>query len=153
MAIVSIKSQQVTWYEFRGWIDRAPVSTGVEGTRDAGRRGSPSSRSDKDHHSTMYDDAWMPNMQRITWNGLALHGGPLPGYAASTAACACLRLCGEAVRQNADRHAVIVSPEDATPVDISHPVLFTPNPAIHQRGSGKGRDARPRCGTSRRSGR
>jgi hypothetical protein len=26
----------------------------------------------------MYDDAWMPNMQRITWNGLALHGGPLP---------------------------------------------------------------------------
>jgi hypothetical protein len=31
----------------------------------------------------MYDDAWMPNMQRITWNGLALHGGPLPGYAAS----------------------------------------------------------------------
>ena len=31
----------------------------------------------------MYDDAWMPNMQRITWNGVALHGGPLPGYAAS----------------------------------------------------------------------
>ena len=31
----------------------------------------------------MYDDAWMPHMQRITWNGLALHGGPLPGYAAS----------------------------------------------------------------------
>src|SRR5581483_8868544 len=38
---------------------------------------------EKDHHSTMYDDAWMPNMQRITWNGIALHGGPLPGYAAS----------------------------------------------------------------------
>jgi hypothetical protein len=32
---------------------------------------------------TLYDDAWMPNMQRITWNGIALHGGPLPGYAAS----------------------------------------------------------------------
>jgi hypothetical protein len=25
----------------------------------------------KDHHSTLYDDAWMPNMQRITWNGIA----------------------------------------------------------------------------------
>jgi lipoprotein-anchoring transpeptidase ErfK/SrfK len=37
----------------------------------------------RDHHSTLYDDAWMPNMQRITWNGIALHGGPLPGYAAS----------------------------------------------------------------------
>ena len=43
----------------------------------------PASEKDKDHHSTMYDDAWMPNMQRITWNGLALHGGALPGYAAS----------------------------------------------------------------------
>jgi L,D-transpeptidase-like protein len=25
----------------------------------------------------------MPNMERITWSGIALHGGPLPGYAAS----------------------------------------------------------------------
>ena len=31
----------------------------------------------------MYDDAHMPHMQRITWNGIALHGGPLPGYEAS----------------------------------------------------------------------
>src|ERR1700753_3387181 len=37
----------------------------------------------KDHHWSLYDDAWMPNMLRITWNGIALHGGPLPGYAAS----------------------------------------------------------------------
>jgi hypothetical protein len=34
-------------------------------------------REGQDHHSTLYDDAWMPNMQ----NGIALHGGPLPGYA------------------------------------------------------------------------
>ena len=37
----------------------------------------------------MYDDAWMPNMQRITWNGVVLHGGALPGYAARTAAFGC----------------------------------------------------------------
>ena len=37
----------------------------------------------------MYDDAHMPHMQRITWNGIALHGGPLPGYAASHG---CVRL-------------------------------------------------------------
>jgi hypothetical protein len=36
---------------------------------------------DKDHRSSLYDDAWMPHMLRITWNGIALHGGPLPGYA------------------------------------------------------------------------
>src|SRR5579885_2620619 len=76
MAIVSIKSQQVTFYDADGWILRAPVSTGTTG------RETPAGvfavvEKDKDHHSTMYDDAWMPNMQRITWNGLALHGGPL----------------------------------------------------------------------------
>ena len=82
MAIVSIKSQQVTFYDANGWILRAPVSTGIMG------RETPAGvfaviEKDKDHHSTLYDDAWMPNMQRITWNGIALHGGPLPGYAAS----------------------------------------------------------------------
>ena len=82
MAIVSIGSQQVTFYDADGWMLRAPVSTGTTG------RETPAGvfailEKDKDHHSTLYDDAWMPNMQRITWNGLALHGGPLPGYAAS----------------------------------------------------------------------
>src|SRR5262245_13248339 len=82
MAIVSIKSQNVTFYDADGWILRAPVSTGVAG------RETPAGvfavlEKEKDHRSTLYDDAWMPNMQRITWNGIALHGGPLPGYAAS----------------------------------------------------------------------
>ena len=77
MAIVSIKSQKVTFYDAEGWILRAPVSTGTTG------RETPAGvfaviEKDKDHHSSMYDDAWMPNMQRITWNGIALHGGPLP---------------------------------------------------------------------------
>ena len=82
MAIVSIKSQQVTIYDADGWILRAPVSTGIKG------RETPAGvfavvEKDKDHHSNLYDDAWMPNMERITWSGIALHGGPLPGYAAS----------------------------------------------------------------------
>ena len=81
MAIVSIKTQHVTFYDADGWILRAPVSTGTTG------RETPAGvfaivEKDKDHHTTMYDDAWMPNMQRITWNGIALHGGPLPGHAA-----------------------------------------------------------------------
>ena len=68
MAIVSIKTQQVTFYDADGWILRAPVSTGITG------RETPAGvfavlEKDKDHHSSLYDDAWMPNMQRITWNG------------------------------------------------------------------------------------
>ena len=102
MAIVSIKTQQVTFYDAEGWILR-PVSTGVS------ERETPAGvfaviEKDRDHHSTMYDDAWMPHMQRITWNGLALHGGLLPGYGLHTYLHA-LRLCGEAVRQDADRDA------------------------------------------------
>ena len=82
MAIVSIKSQQVTFYDADGWILRAPVSTGTK------ERETPAGvfaivERKEDHRSNMYDDAHMPHMQRITWNGIALHGGPLPGYAAS----------------------------------------------------------------------
>ena len=82
MAIVSIKSQKVTIYDADGWILSAPVSTGTKG------RETPAGvfavvEKNKDHRSNMYDDAWMPHMLRITWNGIALHGGPLPGYAAS----------------------------------------------------------------------
>ena len=77
----------------------------------------------------MYDDAWMPNMQRITWNGVALHGGPLPGYAASHG---CVRMpFGFAEKMfNKTRIGmrVIISPDDATPVDFSHPALFMPDP-------------------------
>src|SRR4030081_332291 len=82
MAIVSIKSQQVTFYDADGWILRAPVSTGTTG-RETPAGVFALMEKEKDPHSSLYDDAWMPNMQRITWNGVALHGGPLPGYAAS----------------------------------------------------------------------
>src|SRR6478752_8394826 len=82
MAIVSIKSQQVTFYDADGWIVRAPVSTGTtERETPAGIFAIVERK--KDHRSNMYDDAHMPHLQRITWNGIALHGGPLPGYAAS----------------------------------------------------------------------
>src|SRR5271169_1538971 len=72
MAIVSIKSQQVTIYDADGWILKAPVSTGTTG------RETPAGvfaviEKDLEHHSSLYDDASMPHMQRLTWNGLALH--------------------------------------------------------------------------------
>ena len=127
MAIVSIKSQRVTFYDADGWIMRAPVSTGTKG------RETPAGvfaviEKDKDHHSSMYDDAWMPNMQRITWNGIALHGGPLPGYAASHG---CIRMPYGFAATMFDKTQigmrVIISPKDAVPLAFSHPALFQPN--------------------------
>jgi hypothetical protein len=127
MAIVSIRTQQVIFYDAEGWILRAPVSTGIAG------RETPAGvfaviEKDQDHHSTLYDDAWMPNMQRITWNGLALHGGPLPGYAASHG---CVRMPFDFAEKLFDRTRigmrVIISPDDAAPVAFSHPALFIPS--------------------------
>ena len=127
MAIVSITSQQVTFYDAEGWILRAPVSTGTAG------RETPAGifaviEKDKDHHSSLYDDAWMPNMQRITWNGVALHGGPLPGHAASHG---CVRMPYDFAEKLFDKTRigmrVIISPDDAAPVEFSHPALFVPN--------------------------
>src|SRR4030081_236408 len=128
MAIVSIKTQQVTFYDADGWILRAPVSTGTTG------RETPAGvfaliEKEKDHHSSMYDDAWMPNMQRITWNGVALHGGPLPGYAASHG---CVRMPYGFAEKLFDKTwigmRVIISPDNAEPVEFTHPALFVPKP-------------------------
>jgi len=127
MAIVSIKSQRVTFYDADGWILRAPVSTGIAG------RETPAGvfavlEKDKDHHSSLYDDAWMPNMQRITWNGVALHGGPLPGYAASHG---CVRMPYGFAEKLFEKTwigmRVIISPGNAEPVEFSHPALLVPN--------------------------
>src|SRR5271169_3878202 len=127
MAIVSIKSQQVTFYDADGWILRAPVSTGTT------ERETPAGvfavvEKNKDHHSSLHDDAWMPNMLRITWNGIALHGGPLPGYAASHG---CVRMPFSFAEKLFDKvpigMRVIIAPNDAEPIEFSSPALFVPN--------------------------
>src|SRR5215467_8351934 len=82
MAIIALRNQQITVYDAEGWILRAPVSSGQKG------RETPAGvfsvlQKEADHYSNVYDDAYMPHMQRLTWSGIALHGGPLPGYPAS----------------------------------------------------------------------
>jgi hypothetical protein len=128
MAIVSIKSQKVTFYDADGWVLRAPVSSGTTGRETPAGVFSVVEK-DKDHHSSLYDDAWMPNMLRITWNGIALHGGPLPGYAASHG---CVRMPFGFAEKLFDKvrigTRIIISPDDAEPVEFSHPALFMPNP-------------------------
>src|SRR6516165_4644094 len=123
MAIVSLRSQGIIVYDTARWIMRAPVSSGQSG------RETPAGvfsvlQKDADHHSNLYDDAWMPHMHRLTWSGIALHGGPLPGYAASHG---CVRLPYDFASRLFDvtkvGMRVIISPGDVAPVEIAHPAL------------------------------
>jgi hypothetical protein len=126
MAVVSLKSQKVTFYDADGWILRAPVSSGTTGRETPAGVFSVVEKN-RDHHSSLYDDAWMPHMLRITWNGIALHGGPLPGYAASHG---CVRMPFGFAEKVFDKipmgTRVIILPSDAEPVEFSHPALFVP---------------------------
>jgi hypothetical protein len=128
MAIVSLHSQRVTVYDANGWILRAPVSSGQQGRETPAGVFSVIEKQ-AEHYSNLYDDAFMPHMQRITWSGIALHGGPLPGYAASHG---CIRMPYDFAARLFDATKVgmrvIVAPTDVAPVEIAHPALFAPKP-------------------------
>jgi hypothetical protein len=128
MAIVSLRNQRITVYDAHGWILRAPISSGSKG------RETPAGifsiiQKVEDHYSNLYDDAYMPHMQRITWSGIALHGGVLPGHAASHG---CVRLPYDFAARLFDETRmgmrVIVAPGDVVPVEIAHPALFLSKP-------------------------
>jgi hypothetical protein len=131
MAIVSLQNQRITVYDASGWILRAPVSSGQKG------RETPAGifsviQKEAEHYSNLYDDAFMPHMQRITWSGIALHGGPLPGYPASHG---CVRMPFDFAERLFDETRVglrvIVAPTDVAPVEIAPPTLFPSNPAAN----------------------
>src|SRR5215216_23536 len=130
MAVVSLRNQQITVYDANGWILRAPVSSGQKG------RETPAGifsiiQKEAEHYSNLYDDAYMPHMQRITWSGIALHGGVLPGYPASHG---CVRMPFDFAAQLFDvtrlGMRVIVAPSDVAPIDIAHPALFMSKPDL-----------------------
>ncbi len=126
MAIVSLSDQRVTIYDADGWILRAPVSSGQSG------RETPAGifsvlQKEVEHHSNLYDDASMPYMQRITWSGIAMHAGKLPGYPASHG---CVRMPSDFAEHLYDLTKVglrvIIARNDVQPVAIEHPLLFKP---------------------------
>jgi hypothetical protein len=128
MAIVSLREQRITVYDANGWILRAPVSSGQKG------RETPAGifsviQKEAEHYSNLYDDAYMPHMQRITWSGIALHGGPLPGHPASHG---CVRMPFDFAAQLFDKTPlgmrVIVAPSDVAPTEITHPALLLSKP-------------------------
>ncbi|MCB1500966.1 MAG: L,D-transpeptidase [Bauldia sp.] len=119
--IVSIPEQRV--YVYRNGIEIAvsTCSTGKPGHE------TPTGvftilQKDKNHHSSTYNNAPMPNMERLTWQGVALHAGNLPGYPASHG---CVRLPMDfSAKLFGITHlgtAVIVANARSAPADVVHP--------------------------------
>jgi hypothetical protein len=129
MLIVSVKSQNVSFYANGKLVSQSPVSTGTATNPTPFGVFSVIQRN-RHHRSNIYSGAPMPYMQRLTWSGIALHEGKLPGYPASHG---CIRLperyadyLWRTIKMNT---RVIVSREDVAPAEISHALLFQPKPA------------------------
>jgi len=122
---ISIEKQKVRIYDANGFFAESPVSTGMPG------HSTPMGvfsiiQKHKFHHSNIYSGAPMPYMQRITWSGVAMHAGVLPGYPASHG---CIRMpMAFAVKMwNWTKMGarVVVTPGEMTPASFSHPLLVT----------------------------
>jgi lipoprotein-anchoring transpeptidase ErfK/SrfK len=120
---ISIERQSLKIYDANGFFAETPISTGM--------RGHPTPmgvfsviQKHKFHHSNIYSGAPMPYMQRITWSGVAMHAGVLPGYPASHG---CIRMpMAFAVKMwNWTKMGarVVVTPGEITPASFSHPLL------------------------------
>ncbi len=122
---ISIEKQHLKIYDANGFFAEAPVSTGMKG------HSTPMGvfsviQKQKLHHSNIYSGAPMPYMQRITWSGIAIHAGVLPGYPASHG-CIRMPMAFAMKMWNWTRMGarVVVTPGEIMPASFSHPLLVT----------------------------
>ncbi|MEA2889769.1 MAG: hypothetical protein QOI05_562 [Bradyrhizobium sp.] len=122
---ISIEKQALKIYDANGFFAETPISTGMRG------HSTPMGvfsviQKHKYHHSNIYSGAPMPYMQRITWSGVAMHAGVLPGYPASHG---CIRMpMNFAVKMwgwTRIGARVVITPGELTPESFSHPLLAT----------------------------
>ena len=134
LVIISIADQRISLYDNGALVARSSVSTGVKNHPTPLGVFSVISKS-RWHRSNIYSGAPMPYMQRITWSGVAMHAGVLPGYPASHG---CIRMpTAFAMKMwNWTRMGarVIITPGQITPASFSHPLLVAqkvvPQPLI-----------------------
>lgn len=82
---------------------------------------------DKDHRSSIYNNAPMPFTQRLTWGGVSLHAGGLPGYPSSHG---CVHLPSAFAEKlfavSPLGMTVVVAKGDSAPVELAHPLPIAP---------------------------
>jgi L,D-transpeptidase catalytic domain len=126
IAVVSLARQRISIYGKDGLLAQSAVSTGQPGFRTPTGVFSVIQKN-RYHRSNIYSGAPMPFMQRITWSGVALHAGVVPGYPASHG---CIRLPShfavELWGMTKMGARVIVAPDDTTAVEINSARLPLP---------------------------
>src|SRR5271155_3314292 len=124
--VVSITEQRAYVYRNGILIGATTVSTGRTG------HATPTGvftvlQKQKEHRSTIYDGAPMPYMERLTWGGIALHAGGLPGYPESHG---CIHLPSEFAQRLFDISpngmTVVIGTEATAPERVAHPGYLAP---------------------------
>ena len=129
--IIGLNDQTLSAYRNGICIARSSISSGAKG------RSTPVGvftilEKEVTHFSNKYHHAPMPYMQRLTWKGIALHGGDLPGYPASHG---CIRLPREFARllysvTTRGSTVIVVDEKAPKPVLAAQPgLVFWPNEA------------------------
>lgn len=130
LMLVSLNQQRMYVYDANGLVVQTRVSSGRPGHETP--KGIYSILEKKlDHTSNIYLDAKMPHMQRLTMTGIALHGGVIPGYAASGG---CVRLPFDFARRFFSmtdiNQRVVIAPDVNAPALFDHPFLFSALPSV-----------------------
>jgi len=149
-ALKTLKPGQYLWYpeispagpvtlvvsltEQRAYVYRNGIAIGVA-TVSTGKKGKETPtgvftilQKKVEYYSDLYNSAPMPYMQRLTWDGIALHAGNLPGYPASHG---CIRLPMAFAKKLYEvtgfgSTTVIISDARSSPVEVYHPGLLAP---------------------------
>lgn len=126
VVVVSLPEQKAYVYRNGILIGVSSASTGMPG------HGTPTGvftvlQKDKNHRSKSYNNAPMPYSQRLTWDGVALHAGGLPGYPSSHG---CVHLPSEFARRlfeiSPKGMTVVIANYHNEPEDVVHPAVLSP---------------------------
>lgn len=126
VVVVTLDDQLAFVYRNGVVIGYSTVSSGKAG------HGTPTGvftilQKDKDHHSSKYNNAAMPYTQRLTWDGVALHAGGLPGYPSSHG---CVHLpsafAEKLFYESPMGMTVVVASASTAPTDVVHPASLSP---------------------------
>jgi lipoprotein-anchoring transpeptidase ErfK/SrfK len=126
--VVSIPLQRAWVFRGGALIGVSTVSSGQPGY-DTPTGAFPILQKRVDHRSNIYDGAPMPYMQRLTWDGIALHAGQIPGHPASHGCVRLPRAFAQRLYSVTELGALVVVSDEAPATPAEALALAIPLPA------------------------